>query len=405
MFRSAQNFRTFLTVLVTYILDLIGYSIVFPVLAPLLLNEQLHFFSPDASQALRTTVLGLLFSVFGITQFIGAPFAGVLADHYGRYKIFLATIGISVFGYVILAMSIYSQSLLWLFIGRLVTGFCSGNVGLVLSATADLTDSHHRTKAFGIVNGIGGLAFVIGPWIGGKLGDPNWLFGSAAFVFAAIASLINFFMILFFFKETRVMKEHKSDLFSAFKDLSYVFHHRTMRTILITSLFFCIGWAFFIIFSPTFLVQKFALDAEKIGDIFAYMGLSWAFASMYLNKELTGKFSLRSLIIAGMLVASAGVAVFAYPDHLWPYWIMIPIAMIGGASSWVNLSSILSMRAPENMQGRVMGANSSTWSIGQIIAPLLAGPLAGWNLYSPILVGAAIIFLGFIYFAFRYRET
>jgi predicted MFS family arabinose efflux permease len=212
-------------------------------------------------------------------------------------------------------------------------------------------------------------------------------------------------MLLFFFKETRKMKEHESDLLATLKDLSFVFHHRVMRTILIATIFFCIGWAFYIVFIPTFLVQKFGLDAEKIGDIFAYMGLSWTFASMYLNKELNGKFSLRSLILFGLLISSASVAVIAYPDHLWPYWILIPISMIGGAVSWVNLSSLISMRASESMQGRVMGANSSTWSIGQIVAPLLAGPLAGWNLYSPLLFGATFIFIGLIYFTLRYREA
>jgi MFS family permease len=71
MFKSQQQYRTFLTVLMTYTLDLARFSIVFPVLAPLLLNPELHFFA-----------------VFAIVQFLGAPLAGALADHYGRYKIF-----------------------------------------------------------------------------------------------------------------------------------------------------------------------------------------------------------------------------------------------------------------------------------------------------------------------------
>ena len=406
MFRSPQQYRTFLTVLMTYALDLVGYSIVFPVLAPLLLNPHLHFFASNTSEAAKTTVLGVLFAVFGITQFLGAPVAGILADHYGRYKIFLATIGLSIFGYAVMALGVYKQSLEWLFIGRLLTGFCSGNFSLAQSTTADLTDVHHRSKAFGILLGVGGLGFVAGPWIGGKLANPDWLSGSGAFIFAAIAALINFLIVLFFFVETWKRKaEHKKvSLLSTFKDIRLVFHQKTLRIILTANLLFSIGWGFFLIFSPTFLVQKFSLGSEQIGDFFAYMALTWFFGSMFLNKELAGKFTVRTLILVGLLIAGIGAGLFSQPEQLWLYWIIIPIALIGGALSWVNLGAILSLKASDHMQGRAMGASGSMWSIGQIIAPLVAGPLAGWNIYSPLLLGSVIILLAFFYFLFAYKE-
>jgi DHA1 family tetracycline resistance protein-like MFS transporter len=405
MFRSPQAYRSFLTIVLTYTLDLLGYSIVFPVLAPLLLDPKLSFFPPDALLMTKTTILGLLFAMFGLAQFIGAPIAGAIADHFGRRKTFLGSIGLSVLGYAIMGLSIYWQSLTGLFIGRIVTGLCSGNYSLAQSATADLTDAAHRSKAFGILLGVGGLGFVAGPWIGGKLANPDWLFGSGAFIFAVIASLINFFMVLFFFVETRRTKEvqHKS-LFSTIKDIKIVFHHKVLRNLLITQLFFLTGWAFFLVFSPTFLVQRFSLQPDKIGDFFAYMALWWAFSSMYLNKELTGKFSLRTLILIGMTVGAITLALFVTPNSLWPYWIIFAVNQLGGALAWINLGALLSLKAPENMQGRVMGVGGSMWSIGQIIAPLIAGPLAGWNMHSPLLVGALCIAISLLFFLIFYRE-
>jgi DHA1 family tetracycline resistance protein-like MFS transporter len=404
MFRSARDYRTFLTVLLTYTLDLVGFSIVFPVLAPLLLNPDLHFFQAGTSEIAKTSMLGFLFAAFGITQFFGAPVAGALADHYGRYRVFLATIALSFFGYVLMALSIYLQSIAWLMVGRMVTGFCSGNFSLAQSATADLTDTKHRSKAFGILIGAGGLGFVAGPWIGGKLANPEWLFGSGAFLFAAIAALINFFMIYFFFIETWKRKEAHVKLLSTFKDMRIVFHQKKLRTILTAYLIFSIGWSFFLMFSPTYLVQKFSLGSSEIGDIYAYMALIWFFVAMYLNKELIAKLSLRSLILSGALIASLGVALYIYPDTLWPYWFIIPVALLGGALSWVNLGTLLSVEASDAMQGRAMGVSGSMWSLGQIIAPLAAGPLAGWNIYSPLLAGAACILLCAIYFSLGYRK-
>lgn len=405
MFRSARNYRTFLTILFTYTLDLVGYSIVFPVLAPLLLNPDLHFFSPHTSVADKTTTLGLIFAVFGIAQFFGAPLAGVLADHYGRYKTFLATIGLSIIGYALMAFSLYWQSLPYLILGRIITGLCSGNFALAQSATADLTEDNNRIKAFGILNGVGGLGFVAGPWVGGKLANPDWLFGSGAFIFAGIAALINLLAVLFFFEETWVRKQTESSFLKTFKDIRLVFHHRTLRKLLTAYLLFSIGWAFFLIFSPTFLVQKFSLGADRIGDIFAYMATIWFFVSVFANKELIAYFSLRTLIMVGLVLSAIGVATFVWPTTLWPYWIIIPIALAGGALSWVNLGAILSMKAPAQMQGRALGASGSMWSLGQIIAPLAAGPLAGWNIYSPLLIGAIMITFTFFYFLFCYTET
>ena len=401
MFRSPQHQRTFLTLLMTYLLDLLGFSIVFPVLAPLLLNSQMHFFPPETSEAVRTTMLGLIFAAFGAAQFIGAPIIGVFADHYGRFKAFLSSIGLSIFGYAILAIGVYVESLEWMFIGRIVTGFCSGNAALAQSATADLTDEHNRAKAFGTLLGVGGLGFVIGPWVGGRLANPDWLSGSAAFIFAAAAAFINFLVVLFFFVETykREEKHAKTTFFGTFKDLHIVFHHQTIRRLLICYVLFAMGWAFFLIFSPTFLVQRFSLDASQIGDIFAYMAVIWFFGSMFLNKELAGKFSLHSLVLVGAALACIGVFLFLWPDHLWPYWIIVPIALIGGALTWVNLSSLVSINASASMQGRAMGATGSMWSIGQTLAPIIAGPLAGWSLYAPLLVGSFFILCMLIYFA------
>ncbi len=400
MFRNAQSYRTFLTVLITYTLDLVGFSIVFPVLAPLLLNPHLHFFDTATVETTRTTILGVLFSIFGIAQFLGAPVAGALADRYGRYKTFLWTIGVSIIGYSLMALSVFEESIIGLFLGRILTGFCSGNIGLAQSATADLTEPKYRSKAFGILLGVGGLGFIAGPWFGGKLANPDWLYGSGAFIFAAVAALLNFLMVFFFFVETwkRKKSDSKKSLLSVFKDIQVVFHYKTLRQILSSNVLFCIGWAFLVVFFPTFLVQKFSLSSDKIGDIYAYQAIAWFFISMFLNKALASKFSLRSLILFGSSVAAVGVALCVAPSGLWPYWFIIPFSMVGGALAWINYGALLSTNASADMQGRAMGVGGSMWSVGQIVAPLIAGPLAGWNIYSPLLTGALFILFSLLFF-------
>lgn len=401
-FKNAEGNRSFWVVVLTYLLDLLGYSIVFPILAPLLLDPNLHYFSPNASLTFKTTTLGCLFASFGITQFIGSPLNGALADHFGRYKIFILTISLSIIGYVICALGIYWESLTWLFAGRLLAGLCSGNIGLAQSAVADVSTDRGRAHAFGILLGSGSLGFIIGPVIGGKLANPNWMHGASAFVFGAAAALINLLFVIFFFHETLQTKVKKTALTvgTFFKDIISTFRHPKLAPILFTTLCFCMGWAFWIIFAPTFLVQYYQITPSLIGDFYGYNAVCWFLVTTFLNKELVARFSLRSLILPGLFITTIGVGLYPLMPGLWTYWFWIPITILGGAICWVNLGTLISHRASKQNQGKAMGASTAMWSLGQAIAPLIAGPLAGWSLYSPLLVGGGCVLVGFLFFLF-----
>ena len=140
-----------------------------------------------------------------------------------------------------------------------------------------------------------------------------------------------------------------------------------------------------------------------IGDIFAYMAVIWFFVSMFLNKELSGRFSLHQLIA---LAVFSRLSEQPFSSGLTHYGIIgssFPSPFLEGRLAWVNLGALLSLRAAEDMQGRALGAGGAMWSLGQIIAPLAAGPLAGWNIYSPLLVGAALLMIAFFYFLGTYK--
>ena len=166
--------RNFVPVVFAYTMDLLGWSVVFPILAPLLLDTQLHFFAPSTSEIVRTSFLGILFAVFGLAQFIAAPLIGTAADRWGRRVLFLLTIGISIIGYLCMCLAIYWESLWILSLGRIITGLSSGNISIAQSATADMTDPEHRGRAFSLLMGIGGLGCVGGPVIGGQLASIPW---------------------------------------------------------------------------------------------------------------------------------------------------------------------------------------------------------------------------------------
>lgn len=389
--------RNFIPIVFAYTMDILGYSIVFPILAPMLLNTKTHFFPAAATEIERTTFLGLLFAVFGLAQFIAAPLIGTAADKWGRKALFLGTIGTSVVGYACMALAIYWQSLWILVAGRIITGLSSGNISIAQSAVADITDRANRGKAFSLLMGIGSFGFIGGPFIGGQLGAIS---GTDAFLFAGGIALVNFIVILFFFHETWEQSISVSDhsYLDALKDIRLVFRQKEITMYLSSFLFLLVGWGFFLTFSPTYFAQHFIWGPAQIGNLYAYMTLFWFTGSTFINPALLKKFQPDSIIRATLPIAAIGIGILMLPEKPWPIWIVSAIMPIGGACAWIGLTTLISTESPAAIQGRALGVTASLWSLAQTVSPLAAGPLAGWNEYAPLSLGSLLVFIAFFIF-------
>jgi DHA1 family tetracycline resistance protein-like MFS transporter len=397
---KSGGLRNFIPVVFAYTMDLLGFSIVFPILAPLLLDTKLHFFSAQTSEIARTSFLGLLFAVFGLAQFMAAPLVGAAADRWGRKTLFLLTIGVSVIGYSLMCFGIYLESLSILVFGRIITGFSSGNISIAQSATADMTEPEHRGKAFSLLMGIGSIGFIGGPVIGGKLASIQWLSGSASFLFAAAAALLNFLVIWIFFHETwkRPTALHEHSYFDALKDIRLLFKQKSIIAFLFSFLFLVLGWGFFLTFSPTYFTQHFDWGPEQIGNLYAYMTIFWFLGSTFINPALLKRWRPEKITPLGLAIASLGMALLMFPSNAWPIWLVCVVMPIGGSCAWVDLTTLISTRCSPEMQGRALGVTASLWSIAQTLSPLAAGPLAGLNEYVPLTLGSSLVLLSFFVF-------
>ncbi|NGX64081.1 MAG: Tetracycline resistance protein, class C, partial [Candidatus Anoxychlamydiales bacterium] len=118
---SAKRKASFFSILFTFFVDNLGWSIVFPIFAPLFLDPQNLIFSSNISFSTRTTLLGVFLAAFPLAQFFGAPILGELADRSGRKKALVLSIILTFVGYLISAWSIFAHNLIWLFIARVIT--------------------------------------------------------------------------------------------------------------------------------------------------------------------------------------------------------------------------------------------------------------------------------------------
>ncbi|MCL7465360.1 MFS transporter [Phaeovulum sp. NW3] len=149
-------------VLVAVFLDMVGFGLVIPVL-PRLIGEV-----GQMGLAQAALIGGWMFAAFSLAQFACAPLMGNLSDRFGRRPLLLLAIGGLGLDYLFHA---FAPSIGWLFVGRVIAGICGASHVIAAAFLADVTPPEGRARAFGLMGAAFGLGFVLGPAIGGMLGE------------------------------------------------------------------------------------------------------------------------------------------------------------------------------------------------------------------------------------------
>ncbi|HTO28272.1 MAG TPA: MFS transporter, partial [Devosia sp.] len=170
--------KALVVILAAVTLDAVGIGLIFPIL-PALLRDVGHI-------AEVATVLGLMLALYSACQFLFSPILGVLSDRFGRRPVLLVSLAGAAIDYLIMA---FAPELWILVLGRAISGITSANMAVATAYITDISDEEQRAKRFGLFHAMFGIGFIIGPVIGGVLGD-YWV--RAPFIAAAVLNGINF---------------------------------------------------------------------------------------------------------------------------------------------------------------------------------------------------------------------
>ena len=185
-------------ILITVLIDSIGFGLIIPVM-PNLLGQLL-----DASRTDVAVWGGYLGFCYAAMHFLFGPFIGNLSDKFGRRPILLISMAALVVDYLILA---FATTIGFLFLGRILTGICGATFSTANAYITDVTDEKNRGKAFGLLGAAFGIGFILGPAIGGVLGifDPR-----APFYAAAGISFVNLLYGFFVLPESLALQNRRS---------------------------------------------------------------------------------------------------------------------------------------------------------------------------------------------------
>ncbi len=393
-------------IFVTMLLDVIGLGIIIPVI-PKLIKELIN---ADISEAAKYG--GWLAFAYAFTQFIFAPIVGGLSDKFGRRPIIL----ISLFGFAIdyLFLSI-APTILWLFVGRIFAGVTGASFTTASAYIADISSAENRAKNFGMIGAAFGLGFVIGPVVGGLLGQ----FGSRVpFIAAGILCLLNFLYGYFILPESLKVENRRefdwkrANPVGAFKSLNR--YPSLIKLVLVLFLVYVASkavegnWSFFTIY-------KFGWTEKMVGISLGVVGILVSIVQGGLIRVINPKLGQYKSIYLGLSLYTIGMFLFAFASQSWMMFaILIPYCLGGIAGPAVQ--SMISSNVKPNEQGEISGTLTSIMSVAAIIGPPLMTSVFYYFTHknAPFQFAGAPFFLGGIlmlssaliaYFSMRKKGT
>lgn len=360
-----------LVIFVTVFIDLVGFSIVIPLL-PFYVEGTQFDASPRA--------VGLLFASYSVMQLIFSPILGRLSDRYGRRPIlFLSLLGTSL-GFFVMG---FATTLWMLFAGRIIDGVTGGNISTAQAYIADVTTTENRAKGMGIIGAAFGLGFIFGPAIGGILS--RWGV-HVPFLFAGALSLANATLLYFVLPET-VVPGHPARAASAaagrWSQLARAFRRPALAFVLAIYFLFVTAFSVMTTSFGLFTLYRFGFDAHDTGWVFAFVGVVGALVQGGLLGRLVKAFGEPALVIAGALLFTLSLLLIPLTGPGTGTLALLALGALfalGNGLGTPSLTSLASKSAGAGAQGGVLGVTQSAASLARVVGPLVSAAL----IYSAI---------------------
>lgn len=355
-------------VVLTVLIDAVGFGIIMPVL-PGIVMKLGHVGLADA-----TRIGGWLGVLYAAVQFLTGPTMGNLGDRFGRRPIILGALAGFAIDYGLMG---FAPSLGWLFLGRALAGLFGASFGPAGAAMADLSAPEDRARHFGMIGAAFGIGFVIGPAIGGLLGEIG---PRAPFYAAALLATANFLFGIFAFPETHRPENRRPFSWKRANPLGALIALRRHSGVLpvafasfwwnLAGMVYPATWAFF-------AIAAFGWTPGLIGASLALVGLLMALSQLFVVGRVVKRVGERRAAEIGIGCGMAGFVAYAL---LHTGWLAFVILAVTAMQSLVMpaLNGLMSRRVPADAQGELQGFGGSIAALGAIAAPALYNPAIAW---------------------------
>lgn len=391
-------------IFITLLIDVTGLGLIIPVM-PKLIEDILQ--TSDISKASQYG--GWLTFAYAFVQFLFAPVLGNLSDKYGRRPVLL--LSLLGFGIDYLFLS-FAPSIGWLFIGRIIAGITGASFTTASAYIADISTPENRAQNFGMIGAAFGLGFILGPMIGGLLGE---LGARVPFFVAAGLALLNCAYGYFVLPESLSKENRRSFEWRRANPVGSLLQlkkYPAVAGLIISMILIYIAghavqsnWSFF-------NIERFGWSPKMIGISLGIVGLLVGGVQGGLVRVINPRIGNEKSVYVGLGLYALGLLLFAFATEGWMMFVFLIPYCLGGIAG-PALQSIISGHVPPNEQGELQGALTSLMSATSIIGPPLMTNLFAYFTHkeAPVYFPGAAFFLGALlmmastYYAYKALHT
>jgi DHA1 family tetracycline resistance protein-like MFS transporter len=349
-------------IFVTAVLDIVAMGIIIPVL-PQLIEDFV------GSNARAGVINGVFVALWAAMQFVCSPIIGSLSDRYGRRPVILISCAGLSLDYVLMALA---PNLWWLAAGRIIAGITSSSFTTIYAYMADITEPAKRARAYGLIGAAFSGGFVLGPVLGGFLGDfdprlPFWVAGGL--------SGVAFFYGLFVLPESLPVEKRMAFSWrraNPVGSLILLKRHTELSGLAVVNFLLYFAHHVFSAIFVLYAAWRYGWGPLEVGLLLALVGVLDMLVQGVAVGPLVKRFGDRGVMVFGLLGGTVGIALMGWaPTGLLFILAMLPNALWGLAMP--TLQSLMTRRVGEDEQGQLQGANMSVASIAGVMSPLFFG--------------------------------
>lgn len=350
--------RALVVILSAVTLDAIGIGLIFPIL-PALLRDVGHM-----SEV--ATLLGIMLALYSACQFLFSPILGVLSDRFGRRPVLLVSLVGAAIDYMVMA---FAPELWMLVLGRAISGVTSANMAVATAYITDISTEEERARRFGLFHAMFGIGFIIGPVLGGLLGD-IWV--RAPFIAAALLNAINFALALFVLPESRTGERgapFDRHTLNPFIPLKWAFGFAALIPMMAIFVIMNFVGTMYGTLWALFGEAAFEWSGTMIGLSLGAFGVCHAGAQAFLTGPAVERLGERWALIVGMGCELLALVILGLATQGWVLFALAPLFALGGIGM-PALQSLITKQIGPDQQGQLQGVLASLVSLASIFGPL-----------------------------------
>ncbi len=383
---NAPGRAAFVFIFITVCLDMLALGVIVPVLPALVVQLE------HGDYARAASITGVFGFAWAAMQFFFSPVQGVLSDRYGRRPlVLLSNFGLGV-DYVVMALA---PTLAWLFVGRLVSGITSASFSTATAYIADVTPPEKRAARFGMLGAAFGLGFIVGPAVGGALGNvslrlPFWV--------AAGLSLANTAYGVFVLPESLPKEKRAPASFAKanpFGSIELLYKTPGLLVLASASFFYFLAHESLPSVFVLYTKYRYGWTERTTGVALAIVGLTSAAVAALLVGRAVARLGERGALLLGLAFGFAAFTLFGLAPTTLLFMMAIPVDAIFGLVG-PSMQALMSARIGPDAQGRLQGALSSMRGVTGMIGPIVFTQIFARSIASPSaqLPGAPFILAG-----------